>query len=87
VSLGGPSRTIVDSLLVAPFVSAATRKRMGLLLWWKPFKADDMAAVEGLVAAGKLVPRIDRRYPLDQIVAALEYVDQGRAMGKVIVTP
>jgi NADPH:quinone reductase-like Zn-dependent oxidoreductase len=87
VSLGGPSSTIVDSLLVAPFASAATGKRMGLLLWWKPFQADDVATVEELVAAGKLVPRIDRRYPLGEVVDALRWVDEGRAMGKVIVTP
>jgi len=87
VSLGGPSSTIADSLLVAPFASVATGKRMGLLLWWKPFNAADVATVEELVASGKLVPRIDRRYPLDQVVDALRWVDEGRATGKVIVTP
>jgi hypothetical protein len=30
---------------------------------------------------------IDRRYPLDEVVAALRWVDDGHARGKVIVTP
>src|SRR5438105_9130723 len=39
-----------------------------------------------LIAAGKVKPFIDRRFPLGQIVDALEYVDEGRARGKVVVT-
>ena len=40
-----------------------------------------------LIAAGKVTPRIDRRYPLSEIVQALRWVDDGHARGKVIVTP
>ena len=58
---------------------------MGLLLWWKPFAAEDVATLKELIAAGKLTPVIDRRYPLSEIVEALRYVDDGRASGKVII--
>ena len=40
-----------------------------------------------LIAAGKVKPVIDRRFPLSQIVEALRWVDDGHAAGKVIVTP
>jgi len=59
---------------------------MGVLLWWKPFDADDVAALKVLVAAGQVKPVIDRRYPLGEVVDALRYVDEGRASGKVVVT-
>ncbi len=59
---------------------------MGLLLWWKPFHADDVAVLTGLIAAGKVRPAIDRRFPLDEVVEALRWVDQGRAKGKVVIT-
>ena len=39
-----------------------------------------------LIAAGKLKPVIDRRFPLSEIVEALRWVDDGHAQGKVIVT-
>jgi NADPH:quinone reductase-like Zn-dependent oxidoreductase len=39
-----------------------------------------------LIAAGKLRPRIDRRYRLDEIVEALRWVEDGHARGKVVVT-
>jgi NADPH:quinone reductase-like Zn-dependent oxidoreductase len=59
---------------------------MGLMLWWKPFAAADLATVTSLVAAGTVRPAIDRRYPLDAVVEALRYADGGDARGKVIVT-
>jgi NADPH:quinone reductase-like Zn-dependent oxidoreductase len=32
-------------------------------------------------------PRIDRTFPLSEIVDALRYVDDGHARGKVVVIP
>ena len=49
---------------------------MGLMLWWKPFAPDDVETLKDLIAAGKVTPVIDRRYPLSEIVEALRYVDE-----------
>jgi NADPH:quinone reductase-like Zn-dependent oxidoreductase len=86
VTLGGTSLPIFDALLVGPLISLASSKWTGLLLWWKPFKAEDVATLEELIAAGKLKPVIDRRFPLSEVVEALRYVDDGHARGKVIIT-
>jgi NADPH:quinone reductase-like Zn-dependent oxidoreductase len=40
-----------------------------------------------LIATGAVTPVIDRTFPLDDIVAALRWVDDGHARGKVIVIP
>ena len=85
VTLGGTASPILQALLLGPLISRASHKRMGLLLWWKPFNPDDVATLKELIAAGKVKPVIDRRFPLSEIVAALRWVDDGRARGKVVV--
>ena len=87
VTLGGTARTIFAAVLLGLVVSRVTDKHMGLLIWWKPFNPQDVATVTQLMAAGAVRPAIDRRYPLSEVVEALRWVDEGRARGKVIVTP
>ena len=63
----------------------ADGKRMGLMLWWKPFNLEDVVTLTELVAAGKVTPIIDRRFPLSRVVDALRWVDDGHATGKVVI--
>jgi NADPH:quinone reductase-like Zn-dependent oxidoreductase len=86
VAMGGSGSWLLQALFVGPIASLATGKKMGLMLGWKPFKPEDVEALEQLIAAGHLKPVIDRRYSLDQVVEALRYVDDGHARGKVIIT-
>ncbi len=87
VALGGSTVPILAGMTVGPLVSLASDKWSGLMLWWKPFNADDVAKLKELIAAGKLKPVIDRRFSLSDVVDALRWVDDGHARGKVIVTP
>ena len=86
VALGGSAAWFFQGLVLMPVILATTANRMGLMLWWQPFEAEDVETLKKLIAAGKLKPVIDRRFTLAQIVEALRYVDEGRARGKVIVT-
>jgi len=87
VTLGGSGGPILAALLLGPVVGKATGRRMGLLIWWRPFNAapDDVERLKELMAAGKVHPAIDRRFPLADVVEALRYVDDGRAKGKVVI--
>ena len=87
VTLGGTSGPILQAMLLGPLLSLASDRYSGLVLWWKPFNPPDVDKLKELIAAGKLKPFIDRRYPLTEVVEALRHVNDGLARGKVVVLP
>ncbi len=46
----------------------------------------DLVFMKELLEAGKVVPVIDRRYPLGETAEALRYLEEGHARGKVVIT-
>jgi NADPH:quinone reductase-like Zn-dependent oxidoreductase len=46
----------------------------------------DLVALTGLIEAGRVTPAVDRTFPLDEVPAAVRYMREGRARGKVVVT-
>ncbi len=47
----------------------------------------DLVFIKELVEAGKVVPVIDKRYPLSEVPEAIRYLEDVHARGKVIITP
>ena len=50
------------------------------------FNKKDMMVLADLMQSGKMTPVIDRTYKLREVPAALRYLEQGHARGKVVVT-
>ncbi len=46
----------------------------------------DLVFIKELLETGKVVPVIDRRYPLSEVAEAIRYLEKGHAKGKVIIT-
>ena len=46
----------------------------------------DLLFTKELLETGKVVPVIDRRYPLSETAEAIRYLEAGHARGKVIIT-
>ena len=46
----------------------------------------DLTLMHELIEAGKVTPVIDRRYSLNELPAAIRYLEAGHARGKVVIT-
>lgn len=77
--VGAASRPLVMTLL-NPFSSQALRFFIA-----KP-RRGDLDYLRELLAAGTITPVIDRTFPLSETAAAIAYLEQGHARGKVVVT-
>jgi NADPH:quinone reductase-like Zn-dependent oxidoreductase len=85
---GGPR----DHIVLGPFgrvamayaMSAFVSQEMGMFL--AALNQRDLGVLADLLAAGRVVPVIDRQYPFARAADAIAYLEQGRARGKVVVT-
>jgi Zinc-binding dehydrogenase len=78
--LGGVDRQL-RAHLRSPFV----RQKLGT--WISKESNEDLEALHELLEAGKVTPAVvDRTFPLSEVPAAIRYLRDGRARGKVVVT-
>ncbi len=84
VMTGGSMAQMFQAMLLGPWISKTGGKKMGGVSA-KP-NQKDLALLKELLEAGKVVPVIDRRYPLSEAAEALRYLEEGHARGKVVIT-
>jgi NADPH:quinone reductase-like Zn-dependent oxidoreductase len=73
-----------DRLLRAPLLSALASQKLTTLTTSENSK--DLMVLRVLLETGKVAPAIDRVYPLSGVPAAIRYVQEGHARGKVVIT-
>jgi len=84
VMSGGSGAQMFQAMIFGPGISMTGSKKMGNLLA-KPNKKD-LTFMKELLEAGKVVPVIDRCYPLSEVPEAIRYLEAGHARGKVVIT-
>lgn len=82
VMIGGSLKQIFSSLLFGWLLSFGSRKMRSLTA--KP-DHEGLSFLAKLVEEGTIRPVIDRHYPLEQAVDAMQYAGAGHARGKVII--
>jgi NADPH:quinone reductase-like Zn-dependent oxidoreductase len=78
-SLTGMSRQLRGALL-----SPLVRQRLALFLAKE--RASDLEQLTELIEDGKVMPSLDRSYPLDQAPQAMRLLETGKVRGKVAIT-
>ena len=76
---------LFQAAFLGPWMSLVGSKKIGLMGTVKP-NSEDLEFIKELIEAGKVVPVIDRRYPLSEVAEAIRYVEMGHVRGKVVVT-
>jgi NADPH:quinone reductase-like Zn-dependent oxidoreductase len=83
VTVGGSMARLFQALLLWPWISMTTNKRIGIVRL-KPNK--DLTYMRELFEAGKVIPVIDGPYTLGEVPQAFRHFGQGRHKGKVVIT-
>jgi NADPH:quinone reductase-like Zn-dependent oxidoreductase len=81
--VGGSVATMLQILLLGARIRRKTGKDIRVLM--VQTEPGDLARITEFYEAGKLIPVIDRRYPLHQVPDALRYLGEGHAKGKVVI--
>jgi NADPH:quinone reductase-like Zn-dependent oxidoreductase len=84
VMLGGSTAQMLQTILLGPWMSRKGDQKMGSML--AEIKQSDLLFIKDLLETGKVVPVIDRSYPLSELPEALRYLGTGHARGKVVIT-
>src|SRR5438477_4205551 len=76
----GPFGRVINTMVLSPFVS----QKMGMMM--ADANQKDLTVPGDMMQSGKVKPVIDRTYKLSEVPAAIAYVEQGHARGKVVIT-
>ena len=73
-----------DRQLRAVALSPMVRQKLGML--GAKENAADLAVLRELIESGTVTPAVDRTYPLREVPAAVRYLMDGKAQGKLVIT-
>jgi NADPH:quinone reductase-like Zn-dependent oxidoreductase len=76
----GPFGRVIKTLIMSPFIS----QQMGMML--ADANHNDLTLLADMMQSGKVKPVIDRTYKLSEVPAAIAYLEEGHARGKVVIT-
>ena len=81
--IGGSTARFFQTMFLGPWISLIGSKKMGTV-GAKP--NEGLAFMKELFEAAKVVPVIDRRYPLSEVPEAFRYFGEGHVRGKIVIT-
>jgi len=81
---GGGWGQILQAMLRGPTLWRMGSKNMGFFA--AHINTKDFVFLKKLLETGKVVPVVDRRYPLSGVAEAIRYLEEGHAQGKIVIS-
>ncbi len=84
VCIGGSLARFFQALMIGPLISIIGNKKLIARI---PIpKKEDFIQIKDFLETGKVVPVIDKCYPLNRTAEAIQYLIDGHAQGKIVIT-
>lgn len=84
VLVGGSTAQFFQAMFLGPWISRTTRQKVKSVA--SQTDRADLVILRDLMVAGKIVPWIDRSYPLSEVPAAIRHLEQRQVVGKVAIS-
>ena len=84
VLIGGGLARMLQAMSLQPLLSLIGNKKMRFFI--AKVNATDLLALKDLLETEKIIPIIDRQYPLAGVAEAISYRGEGHAQGKVVIS-
>jgi NADPH:quinone reductase-like Zn-dependent oxidoreductase len=79
------AQAVLEVTLLGSLISKQGKQKLGFMGITK-INQQDLVFMKDLLETGKVVSVIDRKYPLNETVAAIRYFEERHARGKVVIT-
>ena len=83
VMAGGKSAQIFQSMLLGSWFSEKDGRQLGGVS--AKISQKDLLTLKEMLEAGKIIPVVDKVYPLSEVPEALRYLGTGHARGKIVI--
>ena len=83
VMAGGKMAQMFQTLLLGRLMSEKDGRKLGAVS--AHMDQQDLLILKKMLESGKIIPAIDRRYPLNEAPEALRYLGTGHARGKIVI--
>ena len=83
-AVGGNVSTLLQLLLLGTSIRRRTNRNVRVLVVRRT--QESLVTIAELCESGKIIPAVDKLYPLTEVPAALKYLGEGHARGKVVIT-
>lgn len=83
LSIGGTGKQLAEAIFLGGFAGLGSGKRFGSVFMRS--NLEDLEFIRERLADGSVRSVIDRTYPFEELPAALAYLEEGHARGKVVI--